>query len=147
LAGTFQSYAVDYSATPSALQTALSTQTLKFVYLAVVEFVTIYTSTVGFIYTGEHITQKFRSRYLAAIMRQNMAYFDQLGAGEITTRITSDMDLIQDGISEKIGLTLAAVATMSSAFVIALVKYWSTWLISVSSTLAPFSFFLPSRPE
>jgi ATP-binding cassette subfamily B (MDR/TAP) protein 1 len=142
LTGTFQSYTVDHSATPSAFQSVLSTQTLNFVYLAVVEFVTIYASTVGFIYTGEHITQKFRSRYLAAIMRQNMAYFDQLGAGEITTHITSDIDLIQDGISEKVGLTLTAVATFSSAFIIGLVKYWSTWLISV---LSHFSFF-PSRP-
>lgn len=117
---------MDHSATSSAFQSALSTQTLNFVYLAVAEFATIYASTVGFIYTGEHITQKFRSRYLSAIMRQNMAYFDQLGAGEINTHITSDIDLIQDGISEKIGLTLTAVATFSSAFIIGLVKYWST---------------------
>lgn len=51
-------------------------------------------------------------------MRQNIGFFDKLGAGEITTRITADTNLVQDGISEKIGLTLAAVATFITAFVI-----------------------------
>lgn len=43
---------------------------------------------------GEKITQRLREKYLAAILRQNIAFFDVLGAGEITTRITSDMNLI-----------------------------------------------------
>jgi len=51
-------------------------------------------------------------------MRQNIGFFDKLGAGEITTRITADTNLVQDGISEKVGLTLAAVATFITAFVI-----------------------------
>jgi ATP-binding cassette, subfamily B (MDR/TAP), member 1 len=51
-------------------------------------------------------------------MRQNIGFFDKLGAGEITTRITADTNLVQDGISEKVGLTLSAVATFITAFVI-----------------------------
>lgn len=55
-------------------------------------------------------------------MRQNIGFFDKLGAGEITTRITADTNLIQDGISEKVGLTLTALATFITAFVIGFVK-------------------------
>lgn len=51
-------------------------------------------------------------------MRQNIGFFDKIGAGEVTTRITSDTNLVQDGISEKIGLTLTGVSTFISAFVI-----------------------------
>lgn len=51
-------------------------------------------------------------------MRQNIGFFDKLGAGEVTTRITADTNLIQDGISEKVGLTLSAIAMFVSAFVI-----------------------------
>lgn len=65
-----------------------------------------------FIYTGEHIAGKIREQYLAAILRQNIAFFDKLGAGEITTRITADTNLVQDGISEKIALTLTAVRVL-----------------------------------
>ena len=66
-------------------------------------------------------------------MRQNIAFFDKLGAGEITTRITADTNLVQDGISEKIGLTLTAIATFITAFVIGFVKYWRLTLILTST--------------
>lgn len=89
----------------------ISHLSLYFIYLAIGTFCGIYISTVGFIYTGEHITQKIREQYLAAILRQNVAYFDKLGAGEITIRITDDMNAIQDGISQKVSLTMSGFAT------------------------------------
>ena len=133
LTGTFQAF-FNGQTDPATFKSQLAGFTLYFLYLAVGEFVTIYICTVGFIYTGEHITQKIREQYLAAILRQNIAFFDKLGAGEITTRITADTNLVQDGISEKIGLTLTALATFITAFVIGFVKYWKLTLI-LSSTV------------
>jgi ATP-binding cassette subfamily B (MDR/TAP) protein 1 len=109
---------------------------LYFVYLGVAEFVTIYISTVGFIYTGEHISGKIRGHYLEACMRQNIGFFDKLGSGEITTRITADTNLVQDGISEKVGLTLNAVSTFITAFVIGFIKSWKLTLILLSTVFA-----------
>ncbi|RAQ50582.1 ABC multidrug transporter Mdr1 [Aspergillus flavus] len=114
----------------------LTKNVLYFVYLGIAEFVTVYISTVGFIYTGEHISQKIREHYLESILRQNMAYFDKLGAGEVTTRITADTNLIQDGISEKVGLTLTAISTFVTAFIVAYVKYWKLALICSSTIVA-----------
>lgn len=133
LAATFQGK-FNGTVSTSDFNHQLSHFTLYFIYLAIGEFVTVYISTVGFIYSGEHITQKIRERYLEAILRQNIGYFDKLGAGEITTRITADTNLVQDGISEKVGLTLTAFSTFISAFVIAFIKYWKLTLI-MSSTV------------
>ncbi|KAL1590682.1 hypothetical protein WHR41_00707 [Cladosporium halotolerans] len=110
--------------------------TIYFIYLAIGEFVTIYISTVGFIYSGEHMAAKIREEYLAGILRQNIAYFDARGAGEITTRITADTNLVQDGISEKVGLTLTALATFVTAYIIGFVKYWKLTLILTSTIFA-----------
>jgi ATP-binding cassette subfamily B (MDR/TAP) protein 1 len=96
----------------------------------------VYLATVGFVYAGEHITAKIREKFLAAILRQNIAFFDELGAGEITTRITADTNLIQEGISEKVGLTLTAVATFVAAFVIGFIRYWKLTLILCSTVAA-----------
>lgn len=109
---------IDYS----VFYDKLTTNVLYFVYLGIAEFVTVYVGTVGFIYAGEHVTQKIREKYLEAILRQNMAYFDRLGAGEVTTRITADTNLIQDGISEKVSLTLTMVSTFVTGFIVAYVK-------------------------
>jgi len=106
------------------------------VYLGIGEFVMVYVSTVGFIYSGEHISQKIRKEYLKAILRQNIAFFDKLGAGEITTRITADTNLVQDGISEKIGLTLAALSTFFTAFIIGFIKSWKLTFILLSTVVS-----------
>ncbi|KAL4793753.1 P-loop containing nucleoside triphosphate hydrolase protein [Aspergillus venezuelensis] len=104
-----------------------------FIYLGIGEFITIGLATFAFVQTGNSITQKIRVRYLQAILQQNIAFFDSLGAGEITTRISGDMHLIQDGISEKASLVLTGVASFVTAFVIAYIKYWKLALISTST--------------
>lgn len=77
-----------------------------------------------------------REKYLAACLRQNIGFYDKLGAGEITTRITADTNLVQDGISEKVGLTLTAIATFATAFIIGFIKYWKLTLILCSTIVA-----------
>jgi ATP-binding cassette subfamily B (MDR/TAP) protein 1 len=103
----------------------LVTKTLYLVYIAIGEYVFISTATFGFIWTGTHVTQRIREEYLAAIMRQNIAFFDTLGTGEVINRITSDLSLVQDGISEKVGFTMTGLATFIAAFAIGFVMYWS----------------------
>ena len=134
LSGTFADF--DSGSGNSGFSHTVDHLTLYFVYLAVGEFCTIYIATVGFIYTGEHISGKIREQYLASILRQNIGYFDKLGAGEITTRITADTNLVQDGISEKVGLTMTALATFVTAYVIGYIKYWKLTLILTSTIVA-----------
>ena len=112
--------------------------TLYFVYIAIGVAGTTYIYTCCFIISGENMSRRIREEYLKAIMRQNIAYFDKLGAGEVTTRITSDTNLIQDGISEKVGLALSAAATFVSAFTIAFIKDWRLTLILSSILPAMF---------
>lgn len=135
LQGTFQDYFTGFTSYDDFTHEMVH-YVLYFVYLGVGEFIVTYISTVGFIYTGEHISAKIREHYLESCMRQNIGFFDKLGAGEVTTRITSDTNLIQDGISEKVSLTLAAVATFVSAFVIGFIKYWKLTLILFSTVIA-----------
>ena len=135
LAGTFQDFFLG-QVPGDEFASELAKFTLYFVYLGIAMFITTYVSTVGFIYTGEHVTRKIREQYLAAIMRQNIGFFDKLGAGEVTTRITSETNQIQDGISEKVAITLTSLSTFITAFVIGFVKYWLLTLILCSSIVA-----------
>jgi ATP-binding cassette subfamily B (MDR/TAP) protein 1 len=114
----------------------LTKYVVYFIYLAIGEFATIYLATVGFIYTGDHIVQQIRVEYLRAVLRQNIAFFDTLGAGEITTRITADTNLIQDGISEKVGLALTGISTFVTAFIIAYIKSWKLALVCSATLVA-----------
>ena len=120
----------------SELSSLISRFALFYVYIAIGQFVAVYISTAGFMITGEKITQRLREKYFAAILRQNIAFFDVLGAGEITTRITADTNLIQDALTGKLSLTLYSCANFGTAFIVCFVRSWRMALILLSSIVA-----------
>ena len=42
------------------------------------------------VYTGEVGSKRVRENYLRAVLRQDIAFFDNVGAGEVATRIQTD---------------------------------------------------------
>lgn len=53
-------------------------------------FVSTYIYMYTWVYTSEANGKRIRERYLQAILRQEIAYFDDVGAGEVATRIQTD---------------------------------------------------------
>lgn len=55
--------------------------------------------------TAERQSARIRSLYLKAILRQDIAYFDEeINTGEVIGRMSGDIVLIQDAIGEKVFL-------------------------------------------
>ena len=90
----------------SAFTDKVKYNVMFYLYLAIVVFTSTYIYMAAWVYTGERLTRQIRERYLRAVLRQNIAYFDNIGAS-VTTRITADTHLIQDGISEKVAMALS----------------------------------------
>ncbi|UKZ80654.1 hypothetical protein TrVFT333_008417 [Trichoderma virens FT-333] len=118
------------------LSSQLAKYVLYFVYLAIGQFAVTYIATVGFIYVGENISTRIREHYLESCLSQNIGFFDKIGTGEIVTRITSDTNTIQDGISEKVSITIGAISTFVTAFVIAFAYSWKLTFIIASVIFA-----------
>ncbi|KAH8655351.1 putative multidrug resistance protein 1, 2 [Xylariales sp. PMI_506] len=97
---------------------------LYFVYIGVAQLILVTAGMYGLNYSGERITKKLRQAFLAAVLRQNVAFFDSTRSGEITVRISNDMNLVQDGISQKVGLVASGVAGFLAALIIAFVENW-----------------------
>ncbi|CAG8850267.1 12149_t:CDS:2, partial [Gigaspora margarita] len=75
------------------------------------------------------IARQIREQYFRAILRQNIAYFDKFGSGEVITRITSDIYLVQDGISEKASLAFLYISHFIASFIIAFIINWKITLV------------------
>lgn len=132
----FQDYLVLGLLTLDEFKSESAEFVLYFVYLAIGSFFATYLSNLGFLYAGEHITTTIRQRYLEACLRQNIGFFDHLGAGDITVKITADAIRLQEGISEKLGLLISATATLVAAFLIAFLHAWKLTLILSSAPVA-----------
>ena len=102
--------------------------TLFFVYIAVVALVTWSISTAGFVHTGAKITRTIKSRYFEAVLRQNIAVFDDIGTGSIVTQLTADANVIQEGLSHKLSLSISAIGTLVATFA---VTFSLNWIIAL----------------
>ncbi|RDK47892.1 P-loop containing nucleoside triphosphate hydrolase protein [Aspergillus phoenicis ATCC 13157] len=88
---------------PDEIRDRVQSLALYLVYIAIGSLVTTAISTFGFNTIGEQISRQLQQKYLASALRQNMAYFDVVGIGELTSHMDQDMKLIQAGISQKNG--------------------------------------------
>lgn len=113
-------------------QSLVNNKTLYFLYLGIASLGLNFLKTYIILEVAEVITARTRRHYLQAVLRQNIAYFDKLGAGEVTTRITNDTHNIQQGIAEKATQIVSGVACFIAAFAIAFSKHWKMTLIMFS---------------
>ncbi|KAG6329644.1 hypothetical protein ID866_9445 [Astraeus odoratus] len=93
-------------------------------YMGIGAFVCTYVYMVTWIYTGEINTKRIREKYLQAVLRQDIKYFDGVGAGEVATRIQTDTHLVQTGISEKVALVVNHITAFFTGFVLAYTQCW-----------------------
>ncbi|KAF4636594.1 hypothetical protein G7Y89_g1486 [Cudoniella acicularis] len=128
MTGTFSDF-LRHTTSPNAFTRIADQQALRFVYIGVGQLAALTIGIYGLNYVGERVTTKLRKAYLDAVLRQNIAFFDHHGAGEVAIRISNDMTLVQDGISQKIGLILFGLAGFLSAIIVAFVKNWRLALV------------------
>jgi ATP-binding cassette, subfamily B (MDR/TAP), member 1 len=56
-------------------------------------FICTYIYMCIWVYTAEVTAKRIRERYLKSILRQDIAFFDTVGPGEVTTRLQTDTRL------------------------------------------------------
>ncbi|KEH24934.1 ABC transporter B family-like protein [Medicago truncatula] len=87
-------------------------------YLACASFFLCFLEGYCWTRTGERQAARMRVRYLKAVLRQEVAYFDLHGTSisEVITNVSSDSLIIQDVLSEKVpsGKTVALVGESGS---------------------------------
>ncbi|KAJ8103746.1 P-loop containing nucleoside triphosphate hydrolase protein [Lipomyces tetrasporus] len=110
----------------------ISRLSLYLVFLGIADIVLSHIKTFIFIDRGEVLSARIREHYLAATLKQNIGYFDKVGSGEITSRITSDTVLVQEAISEKISFIIANSSTFFVALVIAFTQSYILTFIMLS---------------
>ncbi|KAF7723008.1 Multidrug resistance protein 1 [Apophysomyces ossiformis] len=103
-----------------SLVTLLLPKVQKLLCLAVGTSIAGYISTFLWIRTGGNQARRIRIRYLRAILHQDIAWFDQMEEGSLTTRLAHDTQLMQDGISEAFGQVIIVFAQLFGSIGVAI---------------------------
>lgn len=92
-------------------------------YIGLSAMVSAYISTCLWIRTGESQTRRIRIKYLHSLLHQDMEWYDKMGQqNSLSSRLTSDTQFIQDGISENFGMLVANVSQFFAGIIVAFIK-------------------------
>ncbi|KAK3950540.1 P-loop containing nucleoside triphosphate hydrolase protein, partial [Pseudoneurospora amorphoporcata] len=117
--------------TPAEFRSSLNEYTLYFVYLFIAKLVLVYIWTTLASINAIKITRSLRIDFLKQTIRQEIAFFDLPEGGSISSHVTTNANLVNSGISEKLGLAIQAIGTFFAAFVIAFAVQWKLTLITI----------------
>ncbi|KAI9271625.1 P-loop containing nucleoside triphosphate hydrolase protein [Phascolomyces articulosus] len=106
---------------------------LIFVYIGTGILVGGYFTHALWVLSGENQAKRIRQLYVHSILRQDMTWFDKAEEGSLTTRLATDTQMIQEGISEKLGLVIQLMAQVIAGFVIAFVKGWQLAVVILAT--------------
>ncbi|CAL9064219.1 putative multidrug resistance protein [Musa acuminata AAA Group] len=120
---------------PSALSVLTDTIDKSAVYLlflACGSFVVSFLEGYCWTRTGERQASRMRARYLRAVLRQDIAYFDlNAGSGtEVITSVSSDSLVVQDVLSEKVPNFIMNGATFLGSYVVGFFLIWRLALVA-----------------
>jgi len=88
-----------------------------------------YIAQCSWVLSGERQVKIIRQKYVHAILRQDMAWFDKSEEGSLSTRLAADTQLIQDAISEKAGACIQGVSQFVTGLIIAFIRGWRLALV------------------
>ncbi|KAK1795268.1 hypothetical protein P4O66_010446 [Electrophorus voltai] len=91
-----------------------------------------------FVLTATKQTMRIREKYFHAILHQQMAWFDTHPIGQLSTRLSDDINTINDGLGDKICIFVQFFCRFLTGIIIGFVFGWKLTLVilAVSPLLA-----------
>ncbi|KAG5792113.1 hypothetical protein H9Q69_008832 [Fusarium xylarioides] len=120
---------------PKELQDSINKKVVMITWIGVISFALIYTYIVSWSIFSRRLENRIRDRYFMSILLQDATFFDKRQAGEITSRLNVDIQAIQSGTSEKVGIILGCTSFFVSSYVVAFIK--NTTLAGILVSLVP----------
>ena len=133
LVGRFAEYfAPGSTITKAEFLHGLSQQTLYIVYLFIARWILSYTSMFIFRMAGLRMSAKLRYAFLKALFSLPVQVLDTLPSGQASNTITTTANVLQIGISDKLGIFVQFTALTVAAIVVAFRFSWALTLVTSS---------------
>ncbi|GLT80577.1 hypothetical protein SLA2020_520100 [Shorea laevis] len=118
---------------PQAASHRVAKYSLDFVYLSVAILFSSWIEVACWMHTGERQAAKMRMAYLRSMLNQDITLFDtEASTGEVIAAITSDIIVVQDALSEKVGNFMHYISRFLAGFIIGFVRVWQISLVTLS---------------
>ncbi|KAI6671228.1 hypothetical protein NL676_006113 [Syzygium grande] len=105
---------------------SINKNAVALLYLACGSFVACFLEGYCWTRTGERQAARMRARYLKAVLRQDVGYFDVhvTSTSEVITSVSNDSLVIQDVLSEKVPNFLMNASMFTGSYFVAFLMLW-----------------------
>ncbi|CAF0852957.1 unnamed protein product [Adineta ricciae] len=119
---------------PKEQERRVLTYILLFIGLGFLMLITMFLQSFLFATSGEELTQRLRSKIFRALLRQEVAYFDQTenSTGALCTRLATEASDVQGATGIRIGTMLQNFSNLGVGIILAFVYGWSLTLIMLA---------------
>ncbi|XP_044500941.1 ABC transporter B family member 2-like [Mangifera indica] len=118
---------------PKTASHKVAKYSLDFVYLSVAILFSSWLEVGCWMYTGERQAAKIRMAYLRSMLSQDISLYDtEASTGEVISAITSDIIIVQDALSEKVGNFMHYISRFLGGFIIGFTSVWQISLVTLS---------------
>ncbi|KAK7376713.1 hypothetical protein VNO80_02127 [Phaseolus coccineus] len=118
---------------PHKLSSRVSEHALYLVYLGGVVLVSAWMGVAFWMQTGERQTARLRLKYLQAVLRKDIDFFDnEARDANIIFHISSDAILVQDAIGDKTGHAIRYLSQFIVGFAIGFISVWQLTLLTLA---------------
>jgi ABC-type multidrug transport system fused ATPase/permease subunit len=108
--------------TSSDVADSVRQKVLYVIYITIANFCFIYIHCGCWSYISERIARRYRRRYFESIIKQETGFIESLPAGDVISRLVSDIQIVQSGTSEKVGLVISTVSYFVTSYIVAFIK-------------------------
>jgi ATP-binding cassette subfamily B (MDR/TAP) protein 1 len=108
--------------TNAGVTDGVRTKVLYVIYITIANFCFIYIHCSCWSLISERIARRYRRRYFESVIRQETGYIESLPAGDVVSRLVGDIEVVQSGTSEKVGLVISTVSYFVTSYVVAFIK-------------------------
>ncbi|GJM85230.1 hypothetical protein PR202_ga01663 [Eleusine coracana subsp. coracana] len=107
-------------------------------WLALASWFTAFLEGYCWARTADRQASRMRTRYLRAVLRQDVEFFDLKSSGstsEVVTSVSNDSLVVQDALSEKVPNFLVNVSLFISCYAVGFALMWQLTLVALPSVL------------
>ena len=135
---------LDIQAMEEIVEDTMNDQIKKQLIYGAISFVCYFLSVSFWSLIGNRCIYNLKKKYFTTILSQEQGWFDSNNAFEFATKVQAQLEQVEQGIGDKIGLVITTIAQCIVGFIFAFIASWKLTLVMlcVLPVILFFSLFL-----
>ena len=126
------------------VEDTMNSQIKKQLITGAISFVCNFFSVCFWALIGNRCCYNLKKKYFTTILSQEQGWFDSNNAFEFATKVQAQLEQVEQGIGDKIGVIITMISQCIVGFIFAFISSWKLTLVMlcVAPVILFFSFFL-----